>query len=706
MAFHPIEAFKNPVSRPRAIIWCGTVLVALLLFVTVAMAATTSFWFCSAVCHLQTDSINSYLNSSHSKVACVSCHYKPGKDPVSFVFAKITTAIAELPPTIMGTYHIPINAYSDLALNKYEFGDERCNSCHTLENRTITPSPGIVIDHKIHEDFGVTCTMCHNRVGHNEDGIELVLFDPQSGEPAFPHEDFMLMTACYRCHDMETNKPATGDCLACHTEDFHLIPDNHYAPDLEAFLGRPHADLGLEAYALVEKTMEKHGIDVEPNSATKTEDMRKITADTDGSWAKKYARSHGEGELVLAPVGAINYCYTCHLTSFCDDCHGMAMPHPTEFLRPRTIEDPEGHAAMSYDPYLMEKCIMCHGVEEETKFCTSCHHGPESNWTFNYESDWTTAQHAEACYTTGVSICLQACHTTQFCIDCHDAWNVYPVSHESATFTWPATPSMTIYGVEPAKTTAEHAVMANQSIESCEICHGEGGINAPFCYDCHGMEMPHDSTFRAFHSASDPSTCTTCHGYAEVCSSCHHIGATAQSRWMPEHGPATLTHSADTCNDCHTNAECVDCHWDWHVVPGTHAADDFLQRAHVTQFEADPQNCLFCHAGDAATLPNSAYCIGCHVLEMPHPTDSSPEVFPHSEAIKSGQYTRPQCALCHTQVFCDACHHVQSVPDQPWYYYHAVVTRTEGARGCYDCHQESFCSFCHVRVSRGNTINR
>jgi len=700
MKFHPIEAFRNPVTRPRAILWLGALLTFLPLFIAFAVAATTSFWFCAEICHkVQDDAINSYLNSSHKNVSCVACHYKPGKSPVSLIESKIIAAVGELPPTIMGTFNIPINPDSSLALNKYEFPDKRCTQCHNMANRTVTASHGIIIDHEVHEDFGVTCTMCHNRVGHNENDLELVLTNPMTGEPAYKHDDFMMMTACYRCHDMESNLPATGDCLACHTKNFDLVPGSHKVDD---FLGRPHAELALAEHDAVQAALVKYDMSVEPNEQTKTADLRAITADTDGLDAK----AAGHGALPLAPVSTINDCYTCHKKSFCYDCHGMEMPHPANFLRPANITDADGHPAISKEDGKMEKCVMCHGVEEKTLFCSTCHHGAESNWNFDSQIDWTATQHAVAIETTGISVCTNACHSPNFCADCHIANNIIPASHNVADFTHPATPAMTIFGKEPAKATAAHAVAAQKSTEGCAVCHGEGGINAPFCLDCHGMDMPHPDQFRKMHSASDPATCATCHGFAEVCSSCHHIGATAATVWMSYHGTATIDHGSSTCvGSCHLQDDCVSCHQADNVVPASHDAADFVSSTHAVQFKADSTNCLFCHPGDAATLPNSDYCKACHVLEMPHPAGGGAEKFAHSKQINDGTYARATCENCHTQAFCDACHHPRSTDtSEAWYTYHAVVA-SEGnnARDCYSCHQETFCAFCHVRLSRGRT---
>ena len=79
-----VEAFKNPVSRPRAIIWTGTILSLVCLLFVVMFFATTSYWFCAEICHkVQDDSINTFNRSSHSKVSCVSCHMPVNADVIT-----------------------------------------------------------------------------------------------------------------------------------------------------------------------------------------------------------------------------------------------------------------------------------------------------------------------------------------------------------------------------------------------------------------------------------------------------------------------------------------------------------------------------------------------------------------------------------------------------------------------------------------------
>jgi len=400
MKFHPIEAFRNPVSRPRAIIWVLTVLPFLGLFVAIAVGATTSFWFCAEICHnVQDDSINSYLNSTHSNVSCVACHYKPGKSPYSLIVSKLGAAISELPPTIMGTYHIPLNPYSEIAMNGYKMPSSHCLQCHVGGDRFVTPSPGIIMDHDAHARFDISCAACHNRVGHNENGIELVLSDPETGEPATPHYDFMKMDACYRCHRLEDDglaafptpfKSASGECAVCHTPDFDLVPAYH---KVDRFLEDIHGPMAVEEDARV----------------------RREAVAVAEYFDYKYAKYGGpkddpESQAVKdVPNGAvINTCYTCHEQRFCDDCHGgVVMPHPPGYSGQPHITEAETH---------LEACQMCHNGQDA---CLICHHTPPNTVEFEYDYSisWL-AQHWVPCEVDGAARCFD-CHEPTFCAICH-----------------------------------------------------------------------------------------------------------------------------------------------------------------------------------------------------------------------------------------------------------------------------------------------
>lgn len=56
-------------------------------------------------------------------------------------------------------------------------------------------------------------------------------------------------------------------------------------------------------------------------------------------------------------------------------------------------------------------------------------------------------------------------------------------------------------------------------LQTCSSCHGK----RRFCFDCHGVEMPHSDDFLLIHPSQvqgDPMKCSLCHGN-QPCESCH-----------------------------------------------------------------------------------------------------------------------------------------------------------------------------------------
>ena len=260
------DAFSDPARRPRAIIWTATAVLMLAALVVVALGVTSTYWFCANGCHkVQDDTITAYNASTHSEISCMACHMPVNADPITFVLHK-AEALGELYLTITNKFELPLNAESELA---EEMKSTQCTQCHG-DNRPITPSVGIIIDHAVHADNDVTCTMCHNRVAHPED-FELELAGNSK------HEDFMLMDSCFRCHGLETDAKAPGACAKCHPAGFELKPANHAEP----------------------------------------------------GFYTKGGESSGHAELKKEEP---DYCSMCHVESkFCVDCHGLVMPHPDGF---------------------------------------------------------------------------------------------------------------------------------------------------------------------------------------------------------------------------------------------------------------------------------------------------------------------------------------------------------------------------------------
>lgn len=729
MAKISLAGFKDPVRRPRYIIWTGVAVLVLAAVVIVALGVTSTRWFCAEGCHkVQDDSIIAYTRSTHSEVSCMACHMPVNADPISFVLHK-AEALGELYLTVTDNFELPLNGASHVALT---MKSSQCTQCHNLKNRIVTPSAGIKIDHEVHAEVNAACTVCHNRVAHIEN-FELTLKDPKTGEPSKKHADFMSMTACFRCHDLEAGAAAPGACSACHPANFKLKPANHDAPD---FYPGGHADMAREMKAEADAASAKgEKAEGEPKAEGEGEQSflgpEKAYAAGGGSGKEPVAkdevpriiaeqREHGADEKAsigeeLPKVESIFYCSTCHTQKFCSDCHGMEMPHPAEFKEPADPKAATGHPAMSKDKAASAKCVMCHGQNEKTAFCDSCHHGTAVGWEFDVKNPWTSKQHPQAVAKSGVKSCT-ACHATKFCVDCHTGRKVYPASHDQGNWTKPKFPgALTAFGSKPAAPAAKHALDAQKSMESCEVCHGPGGTKAKFCESCHKVDLPHAAEFKTNHVSSkkNPKPCTQCHAWRELCSNCHHVGASLTKSWTTVHGPAVNKNGAGTCVEkCHQKDDCVKCHTSRKVVPASHKPAKFVRdrsskdAIHTELFKKDANICTYCHAGEAAALPNSKFCKGCHKLEMPHKlNDADKQKFPHKDAFTKKEYTKKQCENCHTTTMCDSCHHEGSVPSKPWVRDHPNTVKKTGAQPCFDCHQPTFCANCHVNLAKRGLLN-
>ncbi len=380
MGFNPIRAFKDPSTRPRAIVWSGVALIVFFVIWAVAIDGTSTYWFCTQPCHIvHDDNTLAYNESSHTNVACVACHEPVNASGLTMTIKKIEVAPDAI-TTIMRTFELPMNHDNHVAL---EMPAEQCTQCHNLKTRSVTPSSGIIIDHTIHAENGIQCTKCHNRVAHPEENITLILEGDQK------HENWLTMDACFRCHSQAPDAVAPGTCSACHPAKFDLVPSSHDASSWYTLYGESggHAKAAKEESAAIAENV-KFYEERPPSEA---------------------AHGEVEGEEptgALKPARQVNSCYTCHKPSFCDGCHGLKMPHPAEFKK--------NHAAAGYaDPGVCAKCHARSAAEAKgTGFCDACHHPsktPAGSWIL---------QHPEAVKKDGATPCFD-CHTEVDCSTCH-----------------------------------------------------------------------------------------------------------------------------------------------------------------------------------------------------------------------------------------------------------------------------------------------
>lgn len=232
--------FSEPNTRFRFLLYAGAGVVFLLFFMSAALPLASNPTFCGVACHSQNPEYQTWKKSAHSKVTCYACHVN-----ISYAHLAKEKFIAGplgIFSEITGRYEKPINAeshYSQESVPK-----ERCERCHANENRKFTFTRGIYMNHEAHNEAGINCTVCHNRIAHKgAEEYEPLKSWPETkeaakkeGEEKFEYKNFLTMKqGCFRCHsgspenrDEETlkkiqngKKPPTA-CTTCHTKDFDL----------------------------------------------------------------------------------------------------------------------------------------------------------------------------------------------------------------------------------------------------------------------------------------------------------------------------------------------------------------------------------------------------------------------------------------------------------------------------------------------------
>jgi hypothetical protein len=352
---------------------------------TAATGVASTRWFCAEGCHdTEAASVSSHQASTHAEVSCMACHMEVGSNPLVYMFHK-AQSLGGLYSTLAESDLPPLNANSRVALTMQS---SQCTQCHDLSKRKVTPARGILIDHESHDKNGVACSVCHNRIGHQET-FKLAMNGSDANAEHLLHPDFMTMKACFRCHS-QTQTPAgglkaPGECEACHTSPVDLKPDSHFK---KGFFPKGHAKLGQEEAGRVASFEVAAEVVVSPAEET---------TQTEGD--------HINLGSNLTAVGAVNECNMCHSEKFCSNCHGLPMPHPVDFA--------DGHAKLGQSK--PKVCSNCHG--QAAQFCNECHHGAAIEWKYVTARPWRE-QHPGAVQQVGPASCFK-CHHPTYCAECH-----------------------------------------------------------------------------------------------------------------------------------------------------------------------------------------------------------------------------------------------------------------------------------------------
>lgn len=104
---------------------------------------------------------------------------------------------------------------------------------------------------------------------------------------------------------------------------------------------------------------------------------------------------HGRGELTL--------CRTCHATGFCVGCHGIVVPHPSEFA----------NVHGGYSRVESARCGECH---DRTTYCDACHgvpmpHAKDYLKSHSHTTKGLTDQRCTLCHDSAACVACHKMHT-------------------------------------------------------------------------------------------------------------------------------------------------------------------------------------------------------------------------------------------------------------------------------------------------------
>jgi hypothetical protein len=209
-------------------------------------------------------------------------------------------------------------------------------------------------------------------------------------------------------------------------------------------------------------------------------------------------------------------------------------------------------------PVQDEVCLQCHDVNRKATsgFRILIDHAAHAKRNGSCVSCHVRTAHPVETRGNAMSLMSQCftCHGTAEqpkasadCRVCHPAdYELLPKSHDTPT--WKK---------------REHGVVAKADPKQCEMCH-----NKAFCYNCHGLQMPHPAGWAkgsAGHAATaqlNRAVCTQCHGSRpDMCTMCHHDSYDpTQGTWVKQHFTVVRSRGVTKCLECHSAVFCTLCH--------------------------------------------------------------------------------------------------------------------------------------------------
>ncbi len=317
-------------TRSRRRVFLTRAAIALAVFVLVWVAVdygTASPALCGA-CHGMSSRAGSWAQSSHSEVACVSCHQPPTKwyQLPQRLVARARLLGRDARWELAGS---PTETGSESTSTVSSVSSENCLQCHSPDRKS-TSGFRILIDHPEHAKRNGSCLTCHSKTAHP---------DPTRGKA------ISLMDQCFNCHGTAAQPTASADCRLCHPSDYKLLPASHKPAKWEQSVHAKIAKADRDQCALCHKPQfctDCHGVEMPhpagwaegspAGHAVAAEQSRETCARCHKEKPDLCSMCHHKGwepdkgpwlqqhKLMVDQRGAA-FCVECHKATFCADCH-------------------------------------------------------------------------------------------------------------------------------------------------------------------------------------------------------------------------------------------------------------------------------------------------------------------------------------------------------------------------------------------------
>ncbi|MHB9145869.1 MAG: cytochrome c3 family protein [Symbiobacteriia bacterium] len=377
-------------------------------------------------CHEMQQQVQTWHDSSHQNVDCLRCHADPNvkgwwQGNLNTLRRRIVHARGGVSESSISTT-VPdsrcLNCHGDQM--PYVMGDyappaiDAAGAVGRIDTAALVKLP-LQPKHDLHLSRvpGVTCTTCHNQVGHGA----------QSREAAV-EASHKTCNNCHRERQVTLAGNSSLTCAACHLDSQAVTPTNH---DTAWRLGHGQAarqDSAACAACHLSRDLANAASAATDSNQDACQSCHQIQMPHPASFLTDHGRAYSANPTL---------CARCHLTDgqgfnltvqanpaslpgtpVCKDCHTSRNPHPTS----EAVTNPAALAPVRVASHPVAlptnpTCQTCHAGR--THVCASCHQG--TDW---HPGDWDTT-HREAVWKQGPDSCRTCHNTSDACARCHRA---------------------------------------------------------------------------------------------------------------------------------------------------------------------------------------------------------------------------------------------------------------------------------------------